>query len=72
MNGMKKHTVLRIGITGHRKLEHMQLLRKRVQKALSLIDEMQKASLKDVPYTYNIISPLAEGADKLEAHMGVK
>lgn len=26
---------------------------------------MQKASLKDVPYTYNIISPLAEGADRL-------
>lgn len=64
---MKKYTVLRIGITGHRKLEHLQLLRKSVQKTLSLIDEMQKASLKDRPYTYNIISPLAEGADRFVA-----
>lgn len=64
---MKKHKVLRIGITGHRNLEKIQLIRKSVQKALSLIDEMQKESLKDTPYTFNIISPLAEGADRLVA-----
>lgn len=62
---VKNHTFLRIGITGHMKLEHIQLLRKSVQRVISLIDKMQKASLKDMPYTYSIISPLAKGADRL-------
>ncbi|KKH95923.1 hypothetical protein EO95_11535 [Methanosarcina sp. 1.H.T.1A.1] len=66
-NEVKIQTILRIGVTGHRKLENEQLLRKSMQKALSLIDETQKASLKDMPYTYNVISPLAEGADRLVA-----
>ena len=64
-NEVKSHTILRIGVTGHRKLENVQLLQKSVKKALSLIDEILEKNLKHAPYTFYVISPLAEGADRL-------
>lgn len=54
---------LRIGVTGHRKLANDQLLRNSVQKVLSLIDK----TLSHTSHTLAIISPLAEGADRLVA-----
>jgi hypothetical protein len=36
-----------------------------VQKVLYLINEILKAKMKNIRYTFNVISPLAEGADRL-------
>lgn len=62
---VQKHDFPRIGVTGHRKIENVQLLRKSVQRALSLIDNIMRERLKNTQYTYHVISPLAEGADRL-------
>jgi len=56
-------TTVRIGVTGHRKLADEQLLRNRVQKVLSSVDKI----LSHTPHTFAVISPLAEGADRLVA-----
>lgn len=64
-NEVKKLAFVRIGVTGHRKLKNVRLLQESVQKVLSLIDDILKENLKNTPYDFHIISPLAEGADRL-------
>jgi len=65
-NHEKNHRIpatVRIGVTGHRKLANEQLLRNSVQKVLSCMDKI----LCHTPHTFAVISPLAEGADRLVA-----
>lgn len=62
---IKKLAFVRIGVTGHRKLENVRFLQESVQKVLFLIDDILKENLKNTPYGFHIISPLAEGADRL-------
>jgi hypothetical protein len=54
---------VRIGVTGHRQLVNELLLRNSVKKILARIDEI----LNQTPHTFIVISPLAEGADRLVA-----
>jgi hypothetical protein len=55
--------ITRIGVTGHRKLANEQRLRNSIKKVLSKFDEI----LSQTPHTFIVISPLAEGADRLAA-----
>lgn len=64
--------IVKIGVTGHRVLENEQQLVESVNKILSQLDEIFKRILKPTPYTFVIISPLAEGADRLVARSVMK
>jgi len=58
-----------IGVTGARTLTNASLLGSRVESVLARIrDELQRRSV--APLRYVIISPLAEGADRLVARKG--
>ena len=52
---------IRIGVTGHRELPDELLIRKSINKVLSKIDKV----LENDPHIFSIISPLAEGADRV-------
>lgn len=54
---------VRIGVTGHRTLGSEQLIRESVKSVLGKLDKM----LSRKPHTFAVISPLAEGADRLVA-----
>jgi len=56
-------TTVRLGVTGHRKLANEQLLRQNIKVLLSRLDGI----LTHTPHTYVVLSPLAEGADRLVA-----
>ncbi|MCX5800582.1 MAG: hypothetical protein NTX17_04275 [Candidatus Eisenbacteria bacterium] len=56
-------TTVRMGVTGHRKLANEQLLRRKVKDVLRRIDQL----LDHTPHLYVVLSPLAEGADRLVA-----
>lgn len=60
---LTKPLTVRIGVTGHRVLEHPERLRRSVRKILAEID----ACLGEALQGYKIISALAEGADRLVA-----
>ena len=53
-----------IGVTGHRKLQNERMLAKQVQKIGVKIKETIP-ELKNIPVEFRILSPLAEGADRL-------
>lgn len=53
-----------IGVTGHRKLQNERVLAKQVQKIVIKIKETIP-ELKNIPVEFKILSPLAEGADRL-------
>ncbi len=57
---------LRIGVTGHRRLEHRDELAALVRRALARLRELMPSS-ECTPVFFTIISPLAEGADRLVA-----
>lgn len=59
--------IARIGVTGHKTLKNEVVLRQSVKKVLSLIDEILSINLKHTRYIFSVISPLAEGADRLVA-----
>jgi len=59
--------VARIGVTGHRTLKIEIILRQSVKKVLNLIEDILPKNLKHTPYIFSVISPLAEGADRLVA-----
>ncbi len=56
-------TTVRIGVTGHRVLQDEPRVRARVRAALQQLDDL----LQHTPHTLVIVSPLAEGADRLVA-----
>ena len=53
-----------IGVTGHRKLQNERFIAKQVQKIATKIKETIP-ELKKIPVEFRILSPLAEGADRL-------
>lgn len=53
-----------IGVTGHRKLQNERVLAKQVQKIVIKIKKTIP-ELKNIPVEFKILSPLAEGADRL-------
>src|SRR4030042_3919577 len=53
-----------IGVTGHRKLENPISLGDAVQSALQKIRQMAP-ELQSTPLLFSVLSPLAEGADRL-------
>jgi len=60
-----------IGVTGARTLTNAPLLGSRIESVLARIgDELQRRSA--VPGRYVILSPLAEGADRLVARKGIE
>src|SRR5690242_6565852 len=65
---------LRVGITGHRKLDDSEGLRARVRKSLQMVQAAAEQVLRDShmsyaekPPVFGAVSPLAEGADRLFA-----
>lgn len=54
---------IRLGVTGHRKLQNAERLRQSVRKVLAEIGQR----MGKMTYLYQVISPLAEGADRLVA-----
>jgi hypothetical protein len=60
---------LRIGVTGHRALTETQtiLVTESVHKVLDTLDSWLSDTLKNSPHTFIVISPLAEGADRIVA-----
>ncbi len=58
--------IVRLGVTGHRTFPMEQAVRASVTKVLAQLDESLKV-LHHTPHTYTVISPLAEGADRLVA-----
>jgi hypothetical protein len=57
---------LRIGVTGHRRLDDERALAERVAVVLRRIREVGPASPR-TPVLFTVVSPLAEGADRLVA-----
>jgi len=57
---------LRIGVTGHRRLPDEEPLAEQVKQALQRIRELVPSS-PHTPVLFTVISPLAEGADRLVA-----
>lgn len=60
-----------IGVTGHRKLGNEPLLAKQVRLTLKKIKQLLPP-LKNTPLAFRILSPLAEGADRLVAREVLK
>jgi hypothetical protein len=74
MNNLNQDTKipyrLRIGVTGHRVLPDDDALSAQVVRAISRVRELV-ASSDGLPVRLRIISPIAEGADRLVAHAGL-
>jgi hypothetical protein len=60
-----------IGVTGHRKIENPDLFRTTIQKILKHIIQMPPP-LKNTPLLLSVLSPLAEGTDRLIAREVLK
>lgn len=54
---------IKLGVTGHRKLDHPELVRRAIEQVLSELD----GRLSTIPHRYEILSPLADGSDRLVA-----
>lgn len=61
--GLPLRAIVRIGVTGHRSLVDEATLRWSVRKVLARLDGI----LSHTPHTFVVVSPLAEGADRLVA-----
>ncbi|MDP6454930.1 MAG: hypothetical protein QF898_16625 [SAR202 cluster bacterium] len=61
---------LRVGVTGHRRLPDDDDLSAQVFRAIDRARELV-ASSNDLPVRLRVISPIAEGADRLVAHAGL-
>jgi hypothetical protein len=59
--GCCQRTTVRIGVTGHRRLSDERTLRQSVREVLARLDRL----LSHTPHTFVVVSPLAEGADRL-------
>src|SRR5436309_282986 len=62
---------LRVGVTGHRLLVHEDELGVRVREALERIRQ-QAPSSDSTPLRIGVVSPLAEGADRLVAYAAIE
>ena len=60
-----------IGVTGHRKLDHEAVLAEQLQQVLQRIRTMVPLSPR-TPLVFTVLSPLAEGADRLVAREVLK
>lgn len=60
-----------IGVTGHRKLDKEAALAEQVQRALERIRQITP-SLSNTPLVFTVLSPVAEGADRLVAREVLK
>ena len=60
-------TILRIGVTGHRKLDSPAMVENRVVEVLALLDNLLLAEAGSLPRRFVAISPLAEGSDRIVA-----
>lgn len=58
---------LRIGVTGHRSLDNEQLICDSIRKVLGRLDDRLGKEFPGSPHTFVVISPLAEGSDRLVA-----
>lgn len=65
-NGLRVPAIVRLGVTGHRWLDDEPRLQAGVRQVLTRLDEKLK-TLKHTKHTFIIVSPLAEGADRLVA-----
>lgn len=62
---------LRIGVTGHRQLDDEQALSAQVRRAIERIRQLAPSS-PHTPLLFTVVSPLAEGADRLVAREVLK
>ncbi len=66
-NNMLIPALIRIGVTGHRDLKDSELIRRSIREALNEIENLINNLRYNCEYTFSILSPLAEGADRLVA-----
>jgi hypothetical protein len=59
--------ILRVGVTGHRKLNHPAMVETKVREVLAVLDRLLKAEIHYSPCLFMAISPLAEGSDRIVA-----
>ncbi|HEY3273787.1 MAG TPA: hypothetical protein VGJ92_08500 [Methanocella sp.] len=59
--------ILRIGVTGHRKLNYPEMVEAKVRDVLAGLDELLSAEVRYSPRLFMAISPLAEGSDRIVA-----
>ncbi len=64
--------VVRIGVTGHRVLKNEQQLIESVKNVLRRLDEILDQLLRHTQHKFIIVSPLAEGADRLVAKVVIE
>jgi hypothetical protein len=64
----RAHVLLRVGVTGHRMLSDPGNLAKKVNEALATMESW----FEDTPPSYEILSSLADGADRLVAECIIK
>lgn len=58
---------LRIGVTGHRKLDSPAMVENRVREVLAVLDSLLSTEADGSPRRFVAISPLAEGSDRIVA-----
>ena len=62
---------LRVGVTGHRRIEDDPAAAEAVRAALSWIDEQRRSGTAATPVGLTVVSALAEGADRLVAQQAM-
>jgi hypothetical protein len=60
-------TILRIGVTGHRKLDSLAMVENRVREVLAMLDYLLATEASSSPYQFVVISSLAESSDRIVA-----
>ena len=63
--------IVRVGVTGHRSIPDESAIARAVDKVLELIRETSPSSDGDPPLI-EVVSPIAEGADRIVAHAAIK
>jgi hypothetical protein len=63
--------IVRVGVTGHRSIPDESAISRVVDKVLDLIRETSSSS-DGAPPVIEVVSPIAEGADRIVAHAALK
>ena len=63
--------IVRVGVTGHRSIPDESAIARAVDRVLDLIRETSSSS-DGAPAVIEVVSPIAEGADRIVAHVALK
>lgn len=66
-DGTRIAGTLRIGVTGHRLTDHAEEIARAVREILNKLREEVTSEAGDIPFTFAVVSSLAEGSDRIVA-----